>query len=59
MQEEIYSTFIYETLNGKFMVSDPLEFDQVLAGGPFDTEEKAREAFDAYVKENEITFEYE
>jgi hypothetical protein len=56
MDNKIYDTFIYETMNGQFMVSDPLEFDQVLVGGPFDTEEKAKEAFDAYVKENEITF---
>jgi len=56
MNDKIYDTFLYETMNGQFMVSDPLEFDQVLVGGPFDTEEKAREAFDAYVKENGITF---
>lgn len=55
--EAIYKTFIYKTMDGQFMVTDPAEFDQVVPGGPFETEAQAREAFDKYVKANEIVFE--
>ena len=44
MNEAIYKTFIYETTNGEFMVTDPMEFDSVVPGGPFETEAQAREA---------------
>jgi hypothetical protein len=49
---KIYDTFIYETMNGEFMVSDPDESDQVIMGGPFQTREEAIEAFDSYAEKN-------
>ena len=55
--QEILNTFVYETLSGKFMVSDPLEFDQTIEGGPFETRELAESALIKYIKENEIEFE--
>jgi len=54
--QEILNTFVYETLLGQFMVSDPLEFDQNIPGGPFDSREEAEAAFKQYVAENEIQF---
>jgi hypothetical protein len=57
MNEAIYKTFIYETMNGEFMVTDPMEFDSVVPGGPFETEAQAREALERYVETNQIVFE--
>lgn len=54
---EILETFIYKTLLGEFMVSDPLEFDQPIPGGPFETREAAEKAFTDYVIQNDIEFE--
>lgn len=55
--EAIYNTFVYPTLDGQFMVTDPTEFDSVIPGGPFETESKARDAFDKYVEKHQIVFE--
>ena len=55
--EEIVNSFVYETMDGQFMVTDPTEFDQVIPGGPWNTKEKAEKAFTNYIKENQITFE--
>lgn len=54
---EIYKTFIYETLDGQFMVTDPLEFDQVIPGGPWKTEAEAKTAFEKYIQLHQIVFE--
>lgn len=53
---EILETFIYETMLGQFTVIDPLEFDQPIPGGPFETREAAEKAFTEYVIQNEIEF---
>lgn len=55
--QEILDSFVYKTINGEFMVTDPTEFDQVIPGCPFATKELAEEAFKNYVTVNEITFE--
>jgi hypothetical protein len=55
--QEILNSFIYETLDGQFMVTDPTEFDQVIPGGPWSTREEAEQAFNNYVQEKEIIFE--
>jgi hypothetical protein len=54
---ETYKTFIYETLDGQFMVTDPLEFDQTIPGGPWNTEAEAIEAFENYIQLHQIIFE--
>ena len=55
--QEILNSFIYETLDGQFMVTDPTEFDQVVPGGPWQTRAEAEEALTKYIDENQITFE--
>jgi hypothetical protein len=55
--EEIVNSFVYETMGGQFMVTDPTEFDQVIPGGPWNTREEAEQAFTNYINENQITFE--
>lgn len=55
--EEIVNSFVYETMSGQFMVTDPIEFDQTIPGGPWNTREAAEQAFTTYINENEITFE--
>ena len=55
--EEIVNSFVYETMDGQFMVTDPTEFDQTIPGGPWGTREEAEQAFTNYVNENEIEFE--
>ena len=55
--EEIVNSFVYETMSGQFMVTDPIEFDQTIPGGPWNTREAAEQAFTTYISENEITFE--
>jgi hypothetical protein len=55
--EEIVNSFVYETMDGQFMVTDPTEFDQVIPGGPWNTREEAEKAFTNYINENQITFE--
>lgn len=54
---KIHKTFIYETLDGQFMVTDPLEFDQVIPGGPWNTHAEAVIAFEKYVQLHQIIFE--
>jgi hypothetical protein len=55
--EEIVNSFVYETTDGQFMVTDPTEFYQVIPGGPWSAREEAEQAFTNYINENEITFE--
>lgn len=55
--QEIVDSFVYETMAGKFMVTDPTEFNQTIPGGPWSTKEEAEQAFKNYVNENQITFE--
>ncbi len=47
--EEIVNSFVYETMDGQFMVTDPTEFDQVIPGGPWNTREEAEQAFTNYI----------
>jgi len=55
--QEIKDSFVYETMNGQFMVTDPSEFDQVIPGGPWNSREEAENAFLEYVNNNQIIFE--
>ncbi len=55
--QKIIDSFVYETMNGEFMVTDPTEFDQVIPGGPWSTKEDAEKALINFVNENQITFE--
>jgi hypothetical protein len=55
--QEILDSFIYETVNGQFMATDPTEFDQVIPGGPWSNRNEAEQAFNNYVNEQQITFE--
>ena len=55
--QEIINSFVYETMEGQFMVTDPTEFDQVIPGGPWATREEAEAALVAYVTDNQIAFE--
>lgn len=55
--QEIKDSFVYETVSGEWMVTDPTEFDQVIPGGPWQTKEAAEAAFDKFVIDNSITFE--
>lgn len=54
---ETYKTFIYETPTGQFMVTDPLEFDQVIHGGPWNTQTEAIKAFNDYIQTHQVVFE--
>ena len=54
---DIHKTFIYETMDGQFMATDPLEFDEVIPGGPWKTKEEAITAFEKYVQLHQIIFE--
>jgi len=53
--QEILDTFIQETMDGKFAVSDPTEFDQVI--GTFDTKIEAENALKEYTVIQKIEFE--
>jgi hypothetical protein len=53
--QEILNTFIYETLDGKFAVSDPTEFDQII--GYYDNKIEAENALKEYVIREQIVFE--
>jgi len=53
--QEILDTFVYETLNGKFGVNNPTEFDQVI--GTFDTKIEAENALKEYIVTQKIEFE--
>ena len=55
VSQEILNTFIYETLNGEFGVSDPIEFDQTI--GIFATKIEAENALKEYIVREQITFE--
>lgn len=55
--QEILDSFVYETLTGKFEVTDPTEFDQILVGGPFETKKAAEAAFIEFVNTNSIEFQ--
>jgi hypothetical protein len=43
-------------MDGQFMATDPLEFDQTIPGGPWNTEAEAIAAFDKYVQAHQIEF---
>ena len=50
-QQKFLDTFIYETMNGKFGISDPTEYDQVI--GIYDTKIEAENALKKFIiKEN-------
>lgn len=53
--QEILDTFVYETMDGKFGVSDPTEFDQVI--GYYDTKIEAENAFKEFIVKEKIEFE--
>lgn len=53
--QEILDTFVYETMDGKFGVSDPTEFDQVI--GYYDTKIEAENAFKEFIVREKIEFE--
>jgi hypothetical protein len=53
---ETYKTFIYETVDGQFMVTNPLDFDQTIPGGPWNTYSEAVIAFEKYVQVHQIEF---
>jgi hypothetical protein len=53
--QEILDTFIYETLNGKFGVNDPTEFDSVI--GYFETKIEAENALKEFIVKEKIEFE--
>jgi hypothetical protein len=55
--EKIIDSFVYETMEGQFMVTDPTEFDQVIPGSPWSTKEDAEKALINFINENKITFE--
>jgi hypothetical protein len=55
--QKIIDSFVYETMEGQFMVTDPTEFDQVIPGGPWPTKEDAEKALINFINENQITFE--
>lgn len=57
INQEILDSFVYETLNGEFEVTDPTEFDQILVGGPFKTKKAAEAAFIEFVEKSSIEFE--
>jgi hypothetical protein len=54
--QEILDSFIYETLNGEFEVTDPTAFDQILVDGPFTTKKAAEAAFIEFIEKNSIEF---
>jgi hypothetical protein len=53
--QEILDTFIQETMDGKFGVNDPTEFDQVI--GTYDTKIEAENALKEYIVTQKIEFE--
>jgi hypothetical protein len=53
--QEILDTFINKTLNGKFEVSNPTDFDQII--GYFDNKVEAENALKEYIIREEIVFE--
>ena len=55
--QEILDSFVYQTIDGRWLVTDPTEFDQNMPGGYFETKELAEEAFKKYVEETGVTFE--
>lgn len=55
VNQQILDTFIYETLDGQFSVSDPIEFDQTI--GYFPTKIEAENALKEYIIREQITFE--
>lgn len=57
ISQEIKDSFVYETLDGEWLVTDPTEFDQIIPGGPWKTKEAAEAALEKYVTDHSITFE--
>lgn len=55
INQQILDTFVFETLNGQFGVSDPTEFDQVI--GYYNTKIEAENALKEYITREEIIFE--
>lgn len=55
--QRILDTFVYEQMNGSWSVMDPMEFDQVIPGGPWETKELAEAALVEYINQNDIKFE--
>lgn len=53
--QEILDTFIYQTKNGEFGVTEPVELDSII--GMYDTYEEAEKIFREYVEKENIIFE--
>jgi hypothetical protein len=53
--QEILDTFIYQTKNGEFGVTEPVELDSIL--GMYKTYEEAEKKFREYVEKENIIFE--
>jgi hypothetical protein len=55
VSQEILDTFVYQTNNGRFGVSDPTEFDQVI--GYYNTKIEAENALKEFITREKIEFE--
>ncbi len=55
--QKILDTFVYKTMDGNYLATDPTEFDQVVPGGPWETKELAEAALVEYINQNNISFE--
>jgi hypothetical protein len=53
--QEILDTFVHETLDGKFEVSNPTDFDQII--GCYDNKVEAENVLKEYIIREEIVFE--
>ena len=53
--QEILETFINETSDGKFVVNNPTNFDQII--GHYDIKVEAENAFKEFIIREEIFFE--
>ena len=56
ISQEIKDSFVYETLAGEWLVTDPTDFDQIIPGGPWNTKKAAGTALQEYVVANSIQF---
>lgn len=54
ISQEILDTFVYETLDGKFGVNDPLEYDTII--GYYDTKIEAENALKEHIVKEKIEF---
>jgi hypothetical protein len=54
VHQEILDTFVFETLDGKFGINDPTEFDQVI--GYYNTKIEAENALKEFIVKENIDF---